>query len=147
MDLAELKKIREAKLLEHKRKKRAYYLKSKMQKKQSNMNMKKIGSVDYEVELFGGNFAEKLKEIAKKQKLHVQSREDIIKDKISEYKKKKQGYYNKHKETRLEYDKEYRDKKKEQLREYRKEYYKKNRQKILEQQKANRLKKKLESSK
>lgn len=114
-----------------------------MQKKQSSM--KKINSVDYEVELFSGNFAEKLKEIAKKQKLHVQSREDIIKNKIQEYKKKKQDYYNKHKETRLEYDKEYRDKKKERLKEYRKEYYRKNREKILAQQKDNRLKKKMES--
>jgi len=144
MDLAELKKIREEKLLEHKRKKRAYYLKSKMQKKQAEA-AKKVHSVDYEVELFGGNFAEKLKEIAKKQKLHIQSREEIIKNKIEEYKNKKQQYYNKNKKTRLEYDKEYRDKQKEKLKEYRKEYYRKNREKILEQQKQNRLKNKIES--
>lgn len=144
MDLNELKRIREEKLLEHKRKKRAYYLKSKMQKKQNAP--KKINSIDYEVELFSGNFAEKLKEIAKKQKLHVQSREDIIKQKIEEYRNKKQKYYTQHKETRLEYDKEYRDKKREQLKEYRKEYYKKNREKILQQQKENRLKKKMEDN-
>ena len=114
MDLNELKHLREEKLLEHKRKKRAYYLKSKMQKKQKRAQ-KVAASIDYEVELFGGNFADKLKEIAKKQMLHVQSREDVIKNKIDEYKKKK------------------------------KEYYKKNREKILEQQKANRLKKKMDT--
>lgn len=145
MDLTELKKIREEKLLEHKRKKRAYYLKSKMQKKQTSI-AKKVQSIDYEVELFGGNFADKLKEIAKKQRLHVQSREEIIKIKIEEYKNKKQQYYNQNKETRLEYDKEYRDKKKEKLKEYRKEYYKKNKEKILEQQKANRQKNKMENN-
>ncbi|MEA2017686.1 MAG: hypothetical protein U9N59_04500 [Campylobacterota bacterium] len=142
MDLVELKRIRESKILEHKRKKRAYYLKTKMQKKQSAT--KKINSIDYEVELFGGNFADKLKEIAKKQKLHIESREDIIRNKIEEYKNKKQKYYSDHKESRLEYDKVYRDKKKEKLKEYRKEYYKKNRDKILAQQKENRLKKKME---
>ena len=142
MDLAELKKIRESKILEHKRKKRAYYLKTKMQKKQANA--KKINSIDYEVELFGGNFAEKLKEIAKKQKIHIESREEIIKKKIEEYRNKKQKYYSEHKESRLEYDKVYRDKKKEKLKEYRKEDYKKNREKILAQQKENRLNKKME---
>ncbi len=142
MDLTELKQIRESKILEHKRKKRAYYLKTKMQKKQANT--KKINSIDYEVELFGGNFAEKLKEIAKKQKLHIESREEIIRNKIQEYKNKKQKYYTDHKELRLEYDKVYRDKKKEKLKEYRKEYYKQNREKILAQQKANRLNKKME---
>jgi hypothetical protein len=146
MDLAELKRLREEKLLEHKRKKRAYYLKSKMQKKQARAQ-KVASSIDYEVELFGGNFANKLKEIAKKQMLHVQSREEIIKDKIEEYKKKKKQYYHKHKESRLEYDKEYRDKKKEQLKKYRREYYLRNKEKILAQQKANRMKKKLEKEK
>lgn len=142
MDLSELKKLREEKLLEHKRKKRAYYLKSKMHRKQSQV--KKINSIDYEIELFGGNFAEKLRDIAKKQKLHIESREEIIKKKIQEYRKKKQKYYEEHKESRLEYDKDYRDKKKEKLREYRKEYYRKNKEKILAQQKQNRLNKKLE---
>lgn len=144
MDLEQLKKLREAKLKEHKRKKRAYYLKAKMQKKQVESKRKINDSVDYEIELFGGDFAQKLKEIAKKQHKHIQSREDIIKLKISEYKKKKQDYYEKHKETRLEYDKEYRDKKKEELKEYRKEYYQKNKAKILAQQKTNREKKKLQ---
>ena len=142
MDLTELKKRREAKLSEHKRKKRAYYLKSKMQKKQNEI--KKINSIDYEVELFGGNFAEKLRDIAKKQKLHIESREEIINKKIAEYRFKKQKYYEEHKEVRLEYDKEYRDKKKEKLKEYRKEYYRKNKEKILTQQKQNRINKKLE---
>jgi len=144
MDLSELKKIRKEKLLEHKRKKRAYYLKSKMQKKQVAIT-KRVQSIDYEVELFGGNFANKLKEIAKKQKLHMQSREEIIRTKIEEYRNKKQQYYSQNKETRLEYDKEYRDKKKEKLKEYRKEYYRKNREKILEQQKVNREKNKMEN--
>jgi hypothetical protein len=142
MDLSELKKRREAKLLEHKRKKRAYYLKSKINKKQNDI--KRINSIDYEVELFGGNFAEKLRDIARKQKLHIQSREEVIKKKIEEYRTKKQKYYEENKEIRLEYDKEYRDKKKEKLKEYRKEYYRQNKDKILEQQKQNRLNKKLE---
>ena len=142
MNLAELKKIREEKLLEHKRKKRAYYLKSKMQKEQNDM--KKIDSIDYEAELFGGNFTEKLRDIAKKQKLHMESRQEIIGAKIQEYRSKKKQYYAQNKEDRLEYDKEYRDKKKEKLKKYRKEYYKKNKEKILEQQKQNRLNKKLE---
>jgi len=143
MDLSELKKIREANILEHKRKKRAYYLKTKMQKKQTLT--KKINSIDYEVELFGGNFAQKLKEIAKKQKLHIESREDVIKQKIQDYKDKKKNYYNDNKQIRLEYDKIYREKKKEELKEYRKEYYKKNKEKILAQQKENRLTKKMEN--
>jgi len=143
MDLSELKKLREEKLLEHKRKKRAYYLKSKMNKKQEEI--KKVNSIDYEVELFGGNFAQKLKDIAKKQKLHIESREEKINKKIEEYRSKKQKYYEEHKKTRLEYDKEYRDKKKEKLKEYRKEYYRKNKEKILLQQKKNRLNKKLEN--
>jgi len=142
MDLTELKRRRDEKLLEHKRKKRAYYLKSKMQKQQTDM--RKINSIDYEAELFGGNFTEKLRDIAQKQKKHMKSREVVISKKIQEYRLKKQQYYAQNKELRLEYDKEYRDKKKEKLKEYRKEYYKKNKEKILEQQKQNRINKKLE---
>ena len=142
MDLEQLKKLRKEKLKEHKRKKRVYYLKSKMQKKQVESKRKINDKVDYEIELFGGDFTKKLKEIAKKQHQHVQSREEIIKNKISDYKKKKQDYYKQHKKSRLEYDKEYRDRKKEQLKEYRKKYYQKNKEKILAQQKANREKKK-----
>lgn len=142
MDLTELKKRREAKILEHKQKKRAYYLKSKILKEQNEVT--KINSIDYEIELFGGNFAEKLKDIAKKQKKHIESREVLINQKIQEYRDKKQTYYKKNKEIRLEYDKDYRDKKKKQLKEYRKEYYRKNKEKILEQQKQNRINKKLE---
>ena len=69
MDLAELKKRREENLLAHKKKKRAYYLKTKLKTRGSNID--KFASIDYEVELFGGDFALKLKEIAKKQKEHV----------------------------------------------------------------------------
>ncbi|PIF04089.1 MAG: hypothetical protein CSA86_03065 [Arcobacter sp.] len=143
MDLSELKRLREEKLLEHKRKKRAYYLKSKMNKKQKDI--KKVNSIDYQIELFGGDFTQKLKDIAQKQKKHIDSREILIKQKIEEYRSKKQKYYKEHKKTRLEYDKEYRDKKKEKLKEYRREYYKKNKEKILLQQKQNRLNKKLEN--
>jgi len=143
MDLTELKRKREEKLLEHKRKKRAYYIKSKMQKKQEKTG--KVNLIDYEVELFSGNFSEKLRDIAKKQKKHIESREDVINTKIQEYRSKKQQYYEKNKEFRLEYDKEYRDKKKEKLKEYRKEYYRKNKEKILTQQKENRINKKLET--
>ena len=142
MDLDELKKRREENLLAHKKKKRAYYLKTKLKKRE--LDLKKYGSIDYEVELFSGNFASKLREIAKKQKEHIESREEIIKKKISEYKEKKQNYYTEHKEQRLEYDKEYREKKKETLKEYRKEYYRKNRVAILAKQKENRLNKKME---
>lgn len=88
MDLKELKRRREENLLAHKKKKKAYYLKSKMQKKSAEASTK-INSINYEVELFGGNFAEKLKEIARKQKEHIQSREEIISKKIEEYRQKK----------------------------------------------------------
>lgn len=145
MDLEELKKLREARLLEHKRKKRAYYLKSKMQKQQKQQVATKA-KIDYEAELFSGNsvdFTKKLQEIVKKQKAHIDSREEIIKQKIQEYREKKRKYYEEHKQIRLEYDKEYRDKKKEKLKEYRREYYKKNKERILAQQKAKRLQKKM----
>jgi len=121
MDLNELKKRREAQILEHKQKKRAYYLKSKIQKKHTDFPT--IDSVDYEIELFSGNLFEKLRDIAKKQKNHIKSREETIHKKIQEY----------------------RDKKKEQLKIYRKEYYQKNKEKILQQQKQNRINKKLEN--
>ena len=143
MNLEELKKRREANILAHKKKKKAYYLKTKLQKTQAT-NAQKVGAVNYEVELFGGNFALKLKEIAKKQREHIDSREDIIKQKIQEYREKKKNYYEDHKNERLEYDKEYRQKKKEALKEYRKEYYRQNRESILAKQKQNRLNKKLE---
>jgi len=142
MDLRELKKRREENLLAHKKKKRAYYIKTKLKNREANPE--KLASIDYEVELFGGDFASKLKEIAKKQKEHIDSREEIIRKKILEYKEKKQDYYSEHKEKRLEYDKEYRQKKKEALKEYRKEYYRQNRESILAKQKQNRLNKKLE---
>jgi len=143
MDLNELKKRREAQILEHKQKKRAYYLKSKIQKKHTDFPT--IDSVDYEIELFSGNFLEKLRDIAKKQKNHIKSREETIHKKIQEYRDKKQKYYKNNKENRLEYDKEYRDKKKEQLKIYRKEYYQRNKEKILQKQKQNRINKKLEN--
>ena len=132
MDLEELKRIRKANIIAHKKKKKAYYLKKKFE------NMPKNTSnplVDYEKELFSGNFASKIKEIAKKQKTYVDDRKEIISAKIEEYKTKKQQYYKENKKQRLEYDKEYREKKKEALKAYRKEYYKKNKEKILARQK------------
>ena len=143
MDLDELKKRREANLLAHKKKKRAYYLKTKLMKHE--LNQKRFNSIDYEKELFGGDFNLKLKEIAKKQKSHIESREELIKQKMFEYKQKKQNYYTSHRGRRLEYDKEYRDKKKEELKEYRKRYYQKNKVAILAKQKENREKKKMEN--
>jgi hypothetical protein len=128
MDLSELKKLREKKILEHKRKKREYYLKSK-----ANKTVRKV--IDYEEELSDKNFAQKIKDIAKAQKAHVDDRKDLIVAKINDYKNKKREYYEENKEKRLEYDKEYREKKKEQLREYRRDYYKKNKEKILAKQK------------
>lgn len=133
MNLSDLKKLRQQSFLAHKKKKRAYYLKNKAKKESSRV-------INYEDELNDLNFSEKIKEIAKAQKKHVDSRLELIQTKINEYKNRKKEYYEENKEKRLEYDKEYREKKKEQLREYRKEYYKKNKKKILAKQKEKRTK-------
>jgi len=114
MDFEELKKRREKNFKGHKQKKRAYYLKSKLRKE-----------IDYEDELKEENFLAKMKEIAKSQKLHMDSRQESIRAKIEAYRELKKEYYEKNREKRLEYDKEYREKKKEELREYRKKYYEK----------------------
>jgi len=133
MDLEELKRIRKANIIAHKKKKRAYYLKRKQANTQrKTLNLKVI---DYENELFSGNFIDKIKEIAKKQKLYVDNRQEAISIKIEEYRKKKQRYYEENKKNRLKYDKEYREKKKKDLQAYRKAYYQKNREKILARQK------------
>ncbi|HIP13499.1 MAG TPA: hypothetical protein EYG97_02875 [Arcobacter sp.] len=145
MNLDELKKRREANILKHKQKKKAYYLKAKLSKENENSSKPKV--IDYEKELFSGSsidFASKMQEIAKKQKLHIESREDIIIQKMQEYKDKKQDYYNTNKKQRLQYDKEYRESKKEDLKAYRKEYYRKNKEKILARQKEARQIKKEE---
>jgi len=139
MDLEELKRIRKANIIAHKKKKQAYYRKKKLvQSANTILNISK--SIDYDNELFSGNFVNKIKEIAKKQKLYVDNRQEIIHLKIKEYREKKQQYYKEHKKERLEYDKEYRDKKREALREYRRKYYAKNREKILGKQKEARKK-------
>lgn len=132
MNLSELKKLREESFLAHKKKKRAYYLKNKSKKIKPE--------IDYDKELNDENFSFKIKEIAKAQKKHIDSRKELIVAKINEYKDRKKEYYEENKEKRLEYDKEYREKKKEELREYRREYYKKNKEKILEKQKEKRKK-------
>ena len=128
MNLDDLKKLREEKFLAHKRKKRAYYLKNKATK-----NIRK--EIDYSKELDEEHFAQKIKDIAKAQKAHVDNRKDLIIAKINDYKNKKREYYEENKEKRLEYDKEYRENKKEELREYRRNYYQKNKEKILAKQK------------
>jgi len=138
MDLEELKRVRKANIIAHKKKKKAYYLKKKQQTAKINSSLPVI---DYEKELFSGNFANKIKEIAKKQKTYVDDRKDIILAKMQEYKAKKQQYYEENKKERLEYDKIYRENKKEELRLYRKEYYKKNKEKILARQKESRKQK------
>lgn len=138
MNLEELKRKREENLLIHKKKKQAYYIKSKF--KNNIEGKRKVSSINYEDELFSGNFNLKIKEIVKKQKKHIESREELIQKRIEEYREKKHNYYSKHKEKRLEYDKEYREKKKEELKLYRKEYYRKNKEKILAKQKENREK-------
>ena len=138
MDLEELKRIRKANIIAHKQKKKAYYLKKKLEKMPSE---KKYEAIDYEEELFSGNFTKKIKEIARKQKTYVDDRKEIINSKIEEYREKKQKYYLENKEQRLEYDKAYREKKKEDLKAYRKEYYQKNKDKILARQKLSRQKK------
>ncbi|RXJ95299.1 hypothetical protein CRU94_06110 [Arcobacter sp. AHV-9/2010] len=114
MNFEELKKRRERNLSRHKLKKRAYYLKSKLNKE-----------IDYEDELKDDGFLLKMKSIAKSQKEYIFSRESIIKNKIKEYQEKKREYYEQNKEKRLEYDKEYRERKKEELKEYRRKYYEK----------------------
>jgi len=132
MNLEELKKLREKNFLEHKKKKKEYYLKNKAMKKAPRKE------IDYAQELNSENFASKIKEIAKVQKAHVDDRKDLIIAKINEYKKKKKEYYSLNKEKRLEYDREYRENKKEELREYRRNYYQKNKEKILAKQKIKR---------
>ncbi len=114
MNFEELKKRRERNLSRYKLKKRAYYLKSKLNKE-----------IDYEDELKDDGFLLKMKSIAKSQKEYIFSRESIIKNKIKEYQEKKREYYEQNKEKRLEYDKEYRERKKEELKEYRRKYYEK----------------------
>ncbi|MGB1226779.1 MAG: hypothetical protein ACPG9K_02730 [Poseidonibacter sp.] len=132
MDLEELKKLREQNFIAHKKKKKQYYLKNKVSKKTVRKE------IDYSEELNNENFANKIKEIAKAQKAHIDDRKELIVAKINEYKNKKKEYYSENKKKRLEYDKEYREKKKEELKEYRKEYYRKNKEKILAKQKEKR---------
>lgn len=141
MNLEELKQRREENLRLHKEKKKAYYLKKKLATKECEKIEHKPQYVDYEQELFGGDFASfkaKIKEIAQKQKSHMQDREEIILAKVEEYRSKKKDYYLENKEKRLQYDKDYRQKKKEDLKNYRKNYYEKNREKILTKQKEHR---------
>lgn len=143
MDLEELKQLRKENFLEHKKKKRNYYLKKKLESSISKTSdTSPRAPIDYALELQDEGFAEKLREIAKKQKSHIDDRKEIIIAKLQEYKSQKQQYYQENKEKRLEYDKEYREAKKEELRAYRKEYYERNKEKILTTQKQNRLKKK-----
>jgi hypothetical protein len=121
MNLDELKQIRKRNFLAHKKKKKEYYLKSKIAKKE----------IDYEAELSSENFFSKIKTIAHEQKVYMDNRKDAIISKINDYKNTKKEYYEQNKEKRLEYNKEYREKKKEELKAYRKEYYKKLKEKQL----------------
>ncbi len=138
MDLTELKRIRKENILNHKKKKKEYYLKKKLEQKMSSSGNSIKLEFDYEKELQGNIFAQTIKEIAKKQKTHVDSRKDKIIEKLLAYKEQKQNYYKENREKRLQYDKDYRDKKRDELKEYRKEYYEKNRERILEKQKEKR---------
>jgi hypothetical protein len=56
MNLEELKRIRIANLKAHKEKKKAYYLKKKLQ----GQSVKEPKPVDYAKELFSGNFKDKI---------------------------------------------------------------------------------------
>lgn len=123
MDFDELRKRREKNFARHKQKKRAYYLKSKLKKE-----------IDYDEELKDEFFLEKIKEIAKSQKLYMDSRQDSIKAKLKEYQELKKEYYEQNREKRLEYNKEYREKKKEELKEYRQKYYEKLKEKKLKEE-------------
>lgn len=140
MDLEKLKRLREENFLKHKKKKRAYYLKSK--NKEAKPKYKNYKEIDYSKELNDENFLANMKLIAKKQKGHIDNRIEQITKKIKVYKKQKKEYYEENKKERLNYDKEYRERKKEQLKEYRREYYRKNREKILAKQKEKRNKNK-----
>ncbi|MBI3873817.1 MAG: hypothetical protein HY307_02220 [Arcobacter sp.] len=145
MNLDDLKQRREENIRLHKDKKKAYYLKKKLATNANSSDVKHE-FVDYEQELFGGDlasFTAKIKEIAKKQKTHIQDREDVIVAKIEEYRSKKKDYYLENKDKRLQYDKDYRIKKKEDLKNYRKSYYEKNKNKILTKQKEHRQKQNL----
>jgi hypothetical protein len=85
MNLDQLKNLREKNFSNHKKKKKAYYLKTKALKEG-----KKI-EIDYAQELNTKNFHSKIKEIAKAQKAHVDDRKDLIIAKINEYKKIKKN--------------------------------------------------------
>lgn len=148
MDINELKKIRHQNFIDHKKKKRDYYLKSKGNKKKSYKNPINLSkSIDFDNDLNNENFLNTIKKIAKAQKNHIDLRKDLIKEKIKEYKNNKKSYYEKNKEKRLNYNKVYREEKKEKLKQYRKDYYQKNKEKLLEQQRKRRLIKKLEREK
>ncbi len=138
MDLNELKRIRKENILNHKRKKKEYYLRKKLEQKMTATTNSIKLEFDYEKELQGNFFAQTIKEIARKQKSHVDTRKEKIIEKLLAYKEQKQQYYIENRERRLKYDKEYRDKKKEELKEYRKNYYERNKDKILEKQKEKR---------
>jgi len=138
MNLDELKKLREKNFQEHKVKKRNYYLKKKLESQQKKHNNNKPEAIDYDKELYSGDFNKKIKDIAKRQKLHIDDRQSQIIAKLQEYRNKKQEYYQKNRDKRLEYDKEYRERKKEELKKYRREYYLKNKEKILNKQKEKR---------
>ena len=124
MKLEELKKIREKNFLKYKNKKKEYYLKRKVQNKFNSKNF-----IDYEAELSGVNFKEKIKQIVKNQKEYIDNRVDKIILKIEEYKLQKHNYYKSNKKKRLDYDKEYREAKKDELKKYRKKYYERNKTK------------------
>lgn len=111
MDLEELKRLRKENFLAHKKKKREYYLKKKIEKTLTKKR-NKVKEFDYETDLNPLNFERKIKEIIKQQKEHVDNRKDKIIEKIREYKEKKREYYIENKDRRLEYDKEYREQKK-----------------------------------
>ena len=134
MTLDELKDLRKKNFSNHKKKKKAYYLKNKALKEGNKVE------IDYAEELNTKNFHSRIRAIAKAQKEHVDDRKDLIVAKINQYKKNKKEYYAQNKNKRLEYDKEYREKKKEDLKAYRKKYYQENKEKILAKQKDKRKK-------
>jgi hypothetical protein len=140
MNLDELKRLREKNFQEHKAKKRNYYLKKKLESEQKKHSKNTNKAINYDNELYSGDFKQKIKDIAKKQKLHIDDRQQQIIAKLQEYKNKKQEYYLKNRDKRLEYDKEYRERKKEELKKYRREYYLKNKERILNKQKEKREK-------
>lgn len=94
-----------------KKKKRKNFQALKEKKRENYLKSKLKNSIDYKEEIESGDFFNKLQELTKNHmKYAVLSREEIIEQKIEEYKLKKKLYYEANKESRKKYTKEYKQK-------------------------------------